>query len=125
MTTRITLEELLAPHDEQIQFTTRAVLDAIDRVAPELTWKVLPGWRAVSFSHPSSGFLCAVFPTEDRVDIAFEVGHRLEDPRGVLRPGRTSSRQVRYWRLAPGETPDGELLDSFLEQSAVLKEVRR
>jgi hypothetical protein len=124
MTATMSVEELLAGHDEPVQRTTLAVLGSIERVAPELRRKVLPGWRAVGFSSPASGFLCAVFPYDDRVDIAFEVGHRLDDPAGLLHTGK-NAKQVRYWSLEPGETPDEELLESFLEQSAALKEVRR
>jgi hypothetical protein len=125
MTTRATLEDLLRAHNPGVQRTTLAVLEAIERLAPDLHRKVLPGWRAVGFTHPSSGFLCAVFPYADRVDIAFETGTRLEDPWGVLRDGKTSTKRVRYWSLAPDETPDDEALESFLEQSVLLKEVRR
>ena len=124
MTTGLSLDELLAPHDDSVQQSTRAVVDAIERVAPDLRWRVLPGWRAVGFSSPTSGFLCAVFPYPDRVDIAFEVGHRLDDPAGGLHTGQ-NARQVRYWSLSPGELPDEDLLESFLEQSLALKELRR
>lgn len=124
MTTVMSVEELLAAQDEPVRQTTLAVLDAIERVAPDLRRKVLPGWRAVGFSSPASGFLCAVFPYEDRVDIAFEVGHRLDDPAGVLNTGK-NAKQVRYWSLEPGEAPDEGLLESFLDQSAALKELRR
>ena len=125
MTTRVTLEELLEPHDDGVRRTTLAVIDAIERLAPELRRKVLPGWRAVGFSHPASGFLCAVFPYAGRVDIAFEMGTRMEDPWAVLRDGKTSSKRVRYWGIEPGDSPDEEVLESFLEQSILLKEVRR
>ena len=124
MTTRLSVEDLLARHDEPVRQTMLAVLDTIERVAPDLTRKVLPGWRAVGFSSPVSGFLCAVFPYADRVDIAFEVGHRLDDPAGVLHTGK-NAKQVRYWSLEPGARPDEDLLDSFLDQSAALKELRR
>jgi hypothetical protein len=124
MATRLSVEELLDQHDEPVRQTTLAVVATIERVAPDLRSKVLPGWRAVGFSSAASGFLCAVFPYPDRVDIAFEVGHRLDDPAGVLHSGK-NARQVRYWSLAPGEAPDEDLLESFLEQSAALKEVRR
>jgi hypothetical protein len=125
MTTRVTLDDLLQPYDDGVKRTALAVLDAIEQLAPDLRRKVLPGWRAVGFSHPSSGFICAVFPYADRVDIAFEAGTRLDDPWGVLRDGKTSSKRVRYWGLAPGEAFDTEVLESFLEQSVLLKEVRR
>ncbi|MFC0681826.1 hypothetical protein ACFFGH_28675 [Lysobacter korlensis] len=79
MTTRVSLDDLLATRDDGVRRTTHAVLDAI----------------------------------------------ALEDPWGVQRDSRTSSNRVRCSGLAPGQTPDDVVLASFLEQSILLKEVRR
>jgi len=85
--------------------------------APELTEKGLPGWRAISFRHEVGGFLCAIFPFTEHVDLTFENGVQLDDPYGLLQPGRTSQKQVRSLRFPLGTHPDGDTIDFYVQQA--------
>ncbi len=114
------VDELLSAHPEGVRRLALEVLDSLRAAMPDASVAVARGWHSVNFRHPSAGYVCGVFPYAERVDIAFEEGHRLSDPRGILKPGSTSAKRVRYVRYRPGEEVDSAALDAFVQESIAL-----
>ena len=63
--------------------------------------RVYRGWRGVGFRHPEAGFVCAIYPRGEAVELLFEHGAALADPEGLL---EGEGRQTRVLRVAG---PDG------------------
>ena len=114
------IEQLLAEHPEEVRRVAREAVDAVQASMPEAVTTVARGWHSVNFRHPTAGYVCGVFPFQDRVDVAFEAGSRLTDPEGLLQPGSTSAKRVRYVRYRPGDDVDREVLDAFVQDSIAL-----
>jgi hypothetical protein len=89
------------------------------RAHPDLTERARTGWHSLNYAHPDAGFVCALFPYADRVDLVFEHGALLPDPGGLL---SGTTRQVRTLRVpASGAVDEGavvELLDAAVELGA-------
>ena len=114
------VDELLAAHSEEVRRLTLEVIGALRAAMPEASVAVARGWRSVNFRHPVAGYVCGVFTYSDRVDIAFEAGYRLSDPKGILEPGATSGKRVRYVRCRPGDPVDAAALEAFVEETVAL-----
>ena len=71
----------------------------------DLSERVYRGWGGVGYHHPEAGYVCAIFPQEDEVRLAFEHGASLPDPEGRL---VGAGRQVRY---LPVPAPDRALAE--------------
>jgi len=119
------IEELLSPHPEDVRELAVEVIEAVRAAMPDASITVARGWHSVNFRHPSAGYVCGVFPYDDRVDVAFEAGHRLSDPKGVLEMGASSGKRVRYVRYRLGDDVDGSVLDAFVQESIALLSIRR
>ncbi|WP_210508638.1 DUF1801 domain-containing protein [Naasia sp. SYSU D00057] len=115
------LERLLPGHPPEVRELARDAAAAILDATPGLLVRAAPGWHSLNVRHPQAGHVCAIFPFDDRVDIAFEEGHRLSDPWGALEEGTSSSRRVRYVRLRPGDRVDPAMLSALVEESIVLR----
>jgi hypothetical protein len=74
--------------------------------------RVRPGWHSLNFHDPAAGFVCALFPLADRVQLVFERGALLPDPDRRL--GGTG-RQVRTLEFAAEEDLDAEVVLEFLD----------
>ncbi|WP_210479143.1 DUF1801 domain-containing protein [Naasia sp. SYSU D00948] len=114
------IEELLSGHPEEVRRLAAAVIAALRESVPEAIVKVAPGWHSVNFRHPVAGYLCGVFPGNDRVDVALEAGVLLSDPEGRLEPGATGSKRVRYLRFRPGDRVDPAVLDTLVQESIAI-----
>ena len=68
--------------------------DAVRAADPDLTERVYRGWRGVGFRHPDAGYVCAIYPKDDRVELLFEHGASLADPEGVLEGSGTQTRAI-------------------------------
>ena len=68
--------------------------DAVRAADPDLTERVYRGWRGVGFRHPEAGYVCGVFPKNDRVELLFEHGAELADPDDVLEGTGTQTRVI-------------------------------
>ncbi len=58
----------------------------------DLSERVYRGWRGIGFRHPEAGYVCGVFPKDDSVELLFEHGASLPDPRQVLRGSGAQTR---------------------------------
>src|SRR5688572_13820156 len=73
-----------------VLWVRRAVLDA----EPDLTERVYRGWDGLGYRHPDAGYVCAIYPRADEVQLLFEHGVRLDDPHGILEGTGTQTRFI-------------------------------
>lgn len=100
LTSSQAFEDLIAPFDPEIGTLCRSLVGFVSDW-PDMSGRVMKGWRSVNFRHERAGHVCAVFPHADRVSIYFEHGRLLDDPEGLLMGERL--RKGRFLRLYPGD----------------------
>jgi hypothetical protein len=71
------------------------VREAVLAADPDLGERVYRGWRGVGFRHPEAGYVCAIFPRADSVELLFEHGASLVDPDGILEGDGAQTRVIR------------------------------
>ena len=81
---KLTPEDLLRDYHPEIQAISEALRSLVKNTVPEAKEKAYPGWRAIGYRHPSSGYFCGIFPFEKAVHLIFEWGILLPDPDEVL-----------------------------------------
>jgi hypothetical protein len=72
----------------------------IRETVPTASEHVYPGWKALGYRDPQSGYFCGIFPQSDHVRLLFEHGAALPDPERVL---KGATRQVRYLEVREEE----------------------
>ena len=112
MTGNRELDALLADHPEAVAGVALRLREVLLTGRPDLAERVRPGWHSVNFHDPGAGFVCAIFPQADRVQLVFERGALLPDPHRRL--GGTG-RQVRTLEFAAEEDVDAEVILDFLD----------
>jgi hypothetical protein len=119
-------DALLAEHPDAVVRTAQELREVLLDAQPDLVERARTGWHSVNYAHPDAGFVCALFPAGDRVDLVFERGALLPDPGGRL---TGTTRQVRTLRVPAGGSVDRpvvvELLDAAVELGAALRAGRR
>ena len=115
MTGDTELDELLADHPDRVADLLLRLRDVLLEGQPSLVARVRPGWHSVNFHDPVAGFVCALFPQADRVQLVFERGALLPDP--YHRLGGTG-RQVRTLDFTAPEEVDTEVVLEFLDLAA-------
>ena len=120
------VEALLADHPDDVARAARRVRTALLEGHPGLVEKVRVGWHSINYHDPAAGFVCALFPTADRVQLVFERGASLPDPHRLL---TGTGRQVRALEYrAEADVDPGvvlEYLDLAVELGAALRARRR
>jgi hypothetical protein len=120
------VEELLAAHTDDVAAAARRLREVILEAHPQLIERVRLGWHSVNYADPAAGFVCAVFPLADRVQLVFERGAQLPDPDGLL---GGSGRTVRTLEFASAGAVDPAVVVAFLdlavELGAALRSGRR
>src|SRR5687768_3778064 len=106
------LDALLADHPDRVADVVLRLRDVLLRGRPDLAERVRPGWHSVNFHDPVAGFVCALFPLADRVQLVFERGALLPDPHHRL---RGTGRQVRALEFTAPEDVDAEVVLEFLD----------
>jgi len=87
-------EEILESHTGEVVAAAEALRRLVRDCLPADTREVAyPGWHGIGYRHAKAGYVCGIFPQDDRVRLAFERGVELNDPEGVLAGDGT---QVRY-----------------------------
>jgi hypothetical protein len=115
-------EALLADHPDDVVATAQRLRDVLLDAHPELTERARVGWHSINYTHPRAGFVCALFPGSDRVDLVLEHGARLPDPDGRL---SGTGRQVRTLVVPAGGEVDVAVVTEFLDLAVDLGEGRR
>ncbi len=113
---------LLADHPDAVVRTTQRLREVLLRAHPDLTERARTGWHSVNYAHPDAGFVCALFPAADRVDLVFEQGALLPDPDHLL---SGTTRQVRTLRVPAGGAVDEAAVVEFLDSAVELGAARR
>jgi hypothetical protein len=120
------VEELLAAHPDDVAAAARRLREVILDAHPQLVERVRHGWHSVNYADPAAGFVCAVFPLADRVQLVFERGAQLPDPERLL---CGSGRTVRTLEFRSAGAIDPAVVVPFLdvavELGAALRSVRR
>jgi hypothetical protein len=107
------LSYLRLEHPESLDLAI-AVRAAVLAADPDLVERVYRGWQGVGFRHPEAGYVCAVFPRGDRVDLLFEHGVGLPDPDSALTGSGTQTRSLPLTAVGPRER---ELISAFVQQA--------
>ena len=108
---------LLADHDDAVTATTLELRSVLLDAHPPLIERARPGWHSINYRDPQAGFVCAIFPTADRVQLVFEHGARLPDPERRL---SGTVRQVRALDLRSPDQVDAEVVGTFLDHAVEL-----
>ena len=108
------IDHLLADHRADVAAVARMVRAAVLGAQPQLVERVRAGWHSVNYRDPSAGFVCAIFPTADLVQLVFERGAQLPDPDGLL---TGTGRQVRALEFTDEADVDPETVLEFLDHA--------
>jgi hypothetical protein len=114
----MTIDDLLAEHTPDVAELTRRLRDAIRAGHPVLSERVYPGWHGIGFHHPQAGYVCALFPADDRVRLGFEHGHLLADTDGLF---DGDGEQVRYVTLTEWRPDLIESLTELIDEAIELR----
>ncbi len=117
MTGNRELDALLADHPEAVAGIALRLREVLLTGRPDLAERVRPGWHSVNFHHPTAGFVCALFPLADRVDLVFERGALLPDPHSRL---TGTGRQVRSLQFFSEGDVDPEVVLEYLDLAVEL-----
>ena len=110
-------EDLLSEHPDAVAATAQRLRAVLLEAHPQLEERVRRGWHSINYRDPVAGFVCALFPTADRVQLVFEHGARLPDPERRL---SGTGRQVRALDLTAPEQVDAEIVGTFLDHAVEL-----
>ena len=111
------VEDLLAEHSADVAELARRVRAAVVGAHPDLVERVRRGWHSINYRDPAAGFVCAIFPTRDTVQLVFERGAELPDPDGLL---TGSGRRVRMLVFATPTDIDEDVVGRFLDLAVEL-----
>lgn len=92
-------EHILADHTPAVRALAEKLRALIKSTVPEAQERAYPGWHAIGFRHPKTGYFCGIFPYEKEIKLYFEQGARLPDPEDILEGGQ---RQVRHLLVRRG-----------------------
>ncbi len=110
-------DDLLSEHPEAVAATAQRLRTVLLEAHPQLEERVRLGWHSINYRDPVAGFVCAVFPTADRVQLVFEHGARLPDPEGRL---SGTGKQVRTLDLTAPDEVDAAVVATFLDHAVEL-----
>jgi hypothetical protein len=102
----------------QLALWVRAAVRESD---PDLFERVYRGWRGVGFHHAEAGYVCAIYPRGDHVDLLFEHGASLVDPDGVLAGQGT---QTRTLPVATADARTAAAIESLVQQAIAQRLLR-
>ncbi|HEX2048242.1 MAG TPA: NTP transferase domain-containing protein [Acidimicrobiales bacterium] len=108
--------ELLVEHEDHVVATAHWLRELVTATVPDAVERVYPGWHGFGYRHPRAGYFCAVFPRAETVQLSFEHGARLPDPRGLL---SGEGRQVRYVDVRTPGDPPADLLVELIDAALV------
>ncbi len=116
------VEDLLANHCDAVIALARQLRAVILGAHPRFAERARPGWHSINYRDPAAGFVCALFPRADRVQLVFEHGARLPDPQGRL---SGTGRQVRSLEVPVGTAVEPDVVGHYLDLAVELGEILR
>ena len=112
-----TADELLSEHPDAVTTTAQRLRAVLLDAHPQLEERVRRGWHSINYRDPAAGFVCALFPRAERVQLVFEQGARLPDPEGRL---TGTGRQVRALEFTAPDEVDPAVVVPFLDHAVEL-----
>ena len=112
------LAGLLARSTPTVATLARELVAMIRQIRPDFAARVRTGWGSVNFRHARAGFVCAVFPQAETVQLVFEHGRLLSSP---LLEASPTARQVRWIVLRPGEPIPFDDIGILIAEAIALK----
>ena len=112
-----TVERLLDDHSDAVIATAQRLRAVVLEAHPQFAERARPGWHSINYHHPDAGFVCAIFPGAERVQLVFEHGARLPDPEGRL---SGTGSQVRTLDVPAGSDVDAAVVAEFLDLAVEL-----
>ncbi len=106
------VDALLADHSDAVVALAERLRAVILAAHPQFDERARPGWHSVNYRDPAAGFVCALFPGFDRVQLVFEHGARLPDPDERL---SGTGRQVRALEFPVASPVDADVVVHFLD----------
>ncbi len=94
----MTPEQFLSGYPIEIQILATELRELIKKTISVEEERVTFGWRLIGYrvaSQQKTVYVCFIAPKEDRVDLGFEHGVLINDPKGLLQ-ANPGMRQVRY-----------------------------
>ncbi len=110
-------DELLSEHPDGVAATTQRLRTVLLDAHPQLVEGVRRGWHSINYRDPAAGFVCALFPGAERVQLVFEHGARLPDPEGRL---TGTGRQVRALEFTAPDEVEPAVVVPFLDHAVEL-----
>ena len=110
-------DELLSEHPDAVTTTAQRLRAVLLDAHPQLEERVRRGWHSINYRDPAAGFVCALFPRAERVQLVFEQGARLPDPEGRL---AGTGRQVRALEFTAPDEVDPAVVVPFLDHAVEL-----
>ena len=111
------VHDLLADHRDDVVVTAERLRAAILEAQPQLVERVRRGWHSINYRDPAAGFVCAIFPTADSVQLVFERGAQLPDVDGLL---TGSGKQVRMLVFHAADEVDEDVVGRYLDLAVEL-----
>jgi hypothetical protein len=106
------VEAMLDDHSGEVVATVQRLRDVLLGAHPQLAERARRGWHSINYHDPVAGFVCAVFPGADAVQLVLEHGARLPDPDGRL---SGTGAQVRTLEFPAGTEVDADVVVHFLD----------
>jgi hypothetical protein len=111
------VEALLDDHTDAVAATVRRLRAVVRTAHPRFVERVRPGWHSINYHDPVAGFVCAIFPATERVQLVLEHGARLPDPEARL---SGDGKQVRTLDFPAGADVDEDVVVPFLDLAVEL-----
>jgi hypothetical protein len=112
-------EDILASQPPPVASLANRLRTIVRAAVPEAVEAAYPGWRAIGYRHPKSGYFCGIFPLGDHVKLYFEYGAFLPDPTGLL---KGATKQTRYVVVRSAKDIKAAPLKDLLEAAVAFRE---
>ena len=111
-----TADGFLARYPDSVRALAEQLRQLVLRTVPTASEQVYPGWKALGYRDPQSGYFCGIFPQADHVRLLFEHGAALPDPDHLL---TGTTRHVRYVEIRAAEDIRDEAIQRLLRAALV------
>jgi hypothetical protein len=81
---------------------------------PDFVERVYRGWKGIGYRHPEAGYVCAIYPKGDHVELLFEHGASLTD-RGRMLEGEGT--QTRFLAVTAADERTAATIHELVEQA--------
>jgi len=107
------IADVLEDVDPKTKALTKKIMAHIRRKVPDSRTAAYPFWRVIMFASKNVAF-CYVGPTKGGVNVGFNAGVLLRDPKGLLKGKAKTMRRVRI-NVNDKNIPWSDLTDFLLQ----------